>query len=159
MEPSQLVFNTHISEASFQMCVDKGMWGLEGYDPSSSPWPFVIIWVSAGEKKNCPERYYFRFTLDGYPSLSPTACPWDNGTSSILEISKWPKGGTKTNIIFRTDWNGKALYVPCDRATRDPAHAYWETEYPNLWWRPEFKIDVYLNFLHKTLHASDYTHG
>lgn len=158
MTPDLLLFNRHVSEAPFQIGVDKGMWDIEEDDPTRSRWPVVIIWVAAAPKANCPDKYYFHFDLDGYTAAAPTAYPWDMSIKSVLDEAIWPKGNRLVSKTFRPDWkpNGQhALYAPCDRASM-VGHPQWQQDHPHLWWQPAFNITVYLNFLYSLLNSADY---
>ncbi|HEV2480601.1 MAG TPA: hypothetical protein VGS79_13085, partial [Puia sp.] len=89
------------------------------------------------------------------PAAAPTACPWDITTNRRLENAQWPHGPKLVTPTFNYGWNANALYAPCDRVAM-VGHAQWQTQYPDLWWQPTFKITVYLHFLHQLLHSSDY---
>ncbi|MDO6435745.1 hypothetical protein Q4E93_34340 [Flavitalea sp. BT771] len=157
MTPDIAIFNQHMSGAGFQVGLDKGMWGVPDNDPERPTWPYIIIWIKAAIKENAPDKFFFRFTLDGYPSNAPSACPWDNDKQVVLNISEWPKGGIVTTSIFKTGWP-IALYAPCDRLAI-AGHANWEKEYPDLWWRSTDKIEKYLHFIHRNLNSADYAQG
>lgn len=152
MTPEEKAVRSHIAEANFQIGVDEGRWGIE----KEYPWPFVLIWVKAASKTGCPDKYCFRFDLTGYPSAAPTACPWDAESDKRLDNQLWPKGGNHVASVFNPGWNGGiALYAPCDRIAI-PGHGQWATKFPHLWWRSDFKIIVYLNFLYQLLNSPEY---
>lgn len=155
MKPDLLQFKQHVSEAGFQTGVDSGMWGIVDEDPEYPNWPFVIIWVQAAQKDNHPDKYHFRFELSSYPSQAPTACPWEVELQSRLPNEKWPKGSKFVSNTFNPAWNLNALYAPCDRLAM-AGHEGWQTVFPELWWKPTFKIQVYLYFLHRLLNSADY---
>jgi hypothetical protein len=155
MSPDTLLFQSHTQKASFQECVDQGMWGIEpGYDKFQH-WPIVLIWIQALPKPNGPQRYYFRFDLQGYPASAPTACPWNNNTNTRLENALWPTGKCLVSKTFNYNWNSNALYTPCDRVAMI-GHDVWKTQFPELWWQSDFTISTYLHFLHGLLNSSDY---
>lgn len=154
MSIDQSVFNQHMQEGFFQLASDDGRWGIH----KLLSWPNVILWVTALSKRGCPDRYYFRFDLSGYPSTAPTACPWDNNTDQRLDNVKWPTGQRLVSKTFNYGWNLNALYVPCDRIAMN-AHESWITQFPELWWQPHFKINVYLDFIHRLLNSSDYANS
>jgi len=154
MNPDEALFRHHIAGAGFQAEVDLDKWGIAG-DNTFQTWPAVLIWVRAAEKPNCPDRYYFRFDLSGYPSSAPTACPWDFEKNSRLDNARWPRGSKYVSATFNYGWNQNALYAPCDRAAM-PGHDSWRTQFPELWWTPDFDITVYLHFLFRLLNSPDY---
>ncbi|WP_052324153.1 hypothetical protein [Flavihumibacter sp. ZG627] len=155
MKPDLLLFKQHVSEAGFQTGVDNLMWGIVDESPEYPTWPLVVIWVQAASKENYPDRYYFKFELSGYPSQAPTACPWNMEQNTRLSNDNWPKGSKFVSTTFRPEWNPNALYAPCDRLAM-PGHEGWQTVFPDLWWKPTFKIQVYLHFLHRLLNSGDY---
>jgi hypothetical protein len=144
-----------VNEANFQIGIDEGMWGIVNHDEQYPSWPFVIIWVKAKQKANAPDRYYFRFDLANYPVQAPTACPWNINTNNRLDNHLWPTGGRIVSFTFKPSWNPNALYAPCDRIAMT-GHEPWKQQFPELWWRPHFKITVYLHFLHRLLNSTDY---
>ena len=158
MRPDLLLFNQHVLESAFQTGVDNRMWGIENDDPARPPWPYVFIWVEAATKSDYPDRYYFRFDLNGYSNIAPTACPWDIVIDSRLASEKWPRGIKFVSNTFNPGWNPNALYAPCDRAAM-PGHESWQQQFPELWWQSNFKIPVYLNFLHRLLNSADYANS
>lgn len=157
MSVDKNIFNEHVESASFQIGVDEGKWGINDNDNSRSHWPYEYIWIKASPKENCPDKYYFRFELSNYPGQAPTACPWDNTTGMRLESSKWPSGGIVSSV-FNPNWNANALYAPCDRMAM-PGHDSWKGQHPNLWWKSEFTIVVYLEFLYGLLNSKDYANS
>lgn len=151
MTPDQKIFISHLSDAKYQLGLDEGSWGIS----KETPWPFVLIWVKAGAKEGHPDRFHFKFNLENYPSSAPTACPWDNEKDVRLENSKWPMGVNYVSKVFNPGWNPNALYAPCDRLAM-PGHEPWAAQFPKVWWNPEFKITVYLEFLFNLLNSDDY---
>ncbi len=151
MSADLLLFNKHVEEASFQMGVDDGMWGIADENPQPLTIPIVLIWILTNFGSSIAERVYFRFDISGYPSQAPTACPWDITTNQRLQNDLWPKGNENINSVFNPNWNnGTSLYCPCDRMAIH-GHVQWQNDYPEWWWRSDFKIDKYLNFIHKLL--------
>lgn len=153
MTPDIQLFNKHVEEPGFQIGVDKAMWGIIEDDEQRPTWPFVIIWISAAEKEDCPDRFYFRFNLDKYPAQAPTAYPWDIVKKQKLENKSWPCGGSIVSSVFKT--GAESLYLPCDRVAMIQ-HENWKQEHKNLWWQPHFKITVYLNFVYNLLNSTAY---
>lgn len=155
MRPDASLFHENIHNVDFLTGADKGMWGVHDEDPGYANWPAVIIWVEAATKAGRPDAYHFKFDLAGYSSVAPTACPWDIHTNSRLESNLWPKGSKFVSNTFNPNWNPNALYAPCDRIAM-AGHNVWQTQFPDLWWQPSFRITIYLQFLHRLLNSSDY---
>lgn len=155
MSPDKEIFDIHVAGAGFQAGADQGMWGICN---DGTEWPHVVMWVGAAPKAGATDRFYFRFTLDGYPASAPSACPWDMGKNTPLENSKWPSGGPVTKSIFNPAWNAGALYCPLDRIAI-PGHPNWPADYPDLLWRPAFRIERYLHYIHHNLNSGDYGRG
>lgn len=156
--PDLILFNKHVNEAGFQIGVDKGMWGIVDDDSELPTWPFVFIWIKTAEKQNCPDKYTFRFDLTSYPASAPTACPWDIEKKAVLAEGLWPKGNVIITSVFKPSWkpNGLyALYAPCDRLAM-AGHDQWKQQHKDLWWKPSFKIEKYLHYVHRLLNSSDY---
>lgn len=155
MRPDTAIFHQHITEPDFQAGLDSCMWGIHQENPDYPGWPNIIIWVRAATKPGCPDMYYFNFNLAGYPSNAPTACPWNPNCNSRLDFNLWPKGKKFVSKTFNYGWNQNALYAPCDRVAMK-GHEGWQTQFPDLWWRPSFRITIYLHFIHRLLNSSDY---
>lgn len=155
MRPDAAIFHEHIQSAEFQAGVDRGDWGVHQENPEYPEWPIVVLWISALEKPGKPNRYYFRFDLNAYPQVAPTACPWNIATGARLDNGLWPRGSALVSFTFNFGWNATALYAPCDRVAM-VGHDLWRTQFPDLWWQPSFQITVYLKFIHGLLHSSDY---
>ena len=155
MKPDQSLFMAHLEGAPFQSGVDAGKWGLPGA-ATDIVWPNPIMWV-AGDSKLVPQgKLFLRFTVDNYPVLAPTACPWDIGTNTKLAGHLYPKLSGKFQRVFRTDWNaGNSLYAPCDRMAM-AGHEQWKQVYPYWWWTAEFTIVKYLAFVHLCLNPICY---
>lgn len=158
MRPDTAIFHQHITDTEFLAAVDSGMWGIKDEDHQYCTWPVVLIWVQAAPKNSRPDKYYFRFDLSGYPSSAPTACPWNISTNTRLENNQWPRGRKFVSNTFNYGWNPNALYAPCDRIAMQ-GHDAWRIQFPELWWQSSFKINVYLNFLHRLLNSSDYANS
>jgi hypothetical protein len=155
MKPDQSLFLAHLEGAPFQSGVDAGKWGLSGA-PSELVWPHPVIWVAADPAIVPQGKVYLRFTVDGYPALAPTACPWDPATNARLAYHLYPRVPGKFQRVFRTDWNaGNSLYAPCDRMAM-AGHEVWKQAYPYWWWMPDFTIVKYLSFVHHCLNPIRY---
>jgi hypothetical protein len=155
MRPDALLFESHVKEGDFQYGVNQGMWAIIDPAPGFPAWPDVLIWVAAAPKLQEPDRFYFRFNLSGYPQVAPTATPWDLAGNRRLDNNRWPKGPQLVSRTFNHTWNPNALYAPCDRVAM-VGHDPWKQQYPELWWQSSFRITVYLNFIYRLLHSSDY---
>jgi hypothetical protein len=155
MKPDQSLFLAHLEGARFQSGVDAGKWGLFGA-PAAIIWPHPILWVAADAALFAPAQMFLRFTVDSYPTLAPTACPWSVQTNTKLADILYPKIPGKLNRVFRTDWNaGTALYAPCDR-TAMAGHEQWKQIHPYWWWTAEFTVVNYLSFVHFCLNPKRY---
>ena len=156
MKPEHIIFLAHLESAAFQEGVDKGRWGM-CVPPESIAWPHVIIWVSADTQVMAGGRVNLRFDLEGYPLKAPTACPWDLEKGAALDPEKWPRGRPQVEGVFKPGWNQTALYLPCDRkATDGGSHAGWASTIPSLWWKPDFTVVKYLDFVHGCLNRQQY---
>jgi hypothetical protein len=151
------MFWAHVELPEFQAGLDNGYWGLL-QEKSAVEWPFVLIWVKAATKANCPDRYVFRFDLAGYPQQAPTACPWDIDKKAPLAPNQWPRGPRHVSKVFNPGWRTNALYAPCDREPMKD-HGQWRQTYRGLWWESTFTIVVYLRFIHRLLTSEDNQHG
>ena len=155
MTPDESIFRLHTASAEFRQGIDEGMWDIVE-NKVQMQGPFVIIWIAARQKPGCPDKYFFRFNLQNYPSVAPTACPWDVDTDQRLPDEKWPKGGPQVSTVFNPNWNKNALYAPCDRVAMEGHREVWEKQFPDYWWQPHFTIVKYLNFVYRRLNSSDY---
>ena len=155
MKPDQSLFMSHIEGALFQSGVDAGKWGLSGA-PADILWPNPVLWVAADKTIVPAAKIYLRFDLQQYPSVAPTACPWDITTNAKLAHHLYPKLTGKFKLVFRTDWSaGNALYAPCDRTAMEGHHG-WKQAYPYWWWSSAFTIVKYLEFVHLCLNPKRY---
>jgi len=151
------LFWAHVELPEFQAGLDNGYWCLL-QEKNSVEWPFVLIWVKAATKANCPDRYVFRFDLASYPQQAPTACPWDMDKNAPLAPNQWPRGPHHVSKVFKPGWRTTALYAPCDREPMKD-HGQWRQTHRGLWWESTFTIVVYLRFIHRLLTSEDYQHG
>ncbi len=151
MRPDLFQFLEHLKSAEFQIGVDEAKWGVLESDPERLKWPLVYIWVAAERKQNAPDKYYFRFDLNGYPETPPTGCFWNMEKDSMLPVSERPNGKARANSVFLSGFSdSNCLYCPFDRLAQIQ-HENWKTEYPDIWWRPTFSIVKYLDFIHDLL--------
>jgi hypothetical protein len=157
MNPSMAMLIMHLQEAGFQQGMDEGMWGIQNDVGMELPnWPYVFIWIAARDKPGCPNKYYFRFDMTGYPA-APTALPWNMERNERLENDKWPKGkGVIVSSVFNPGW--PSLYAPCDRLAMQ-GHPDWQKEFPDYWWKEGSRIEKYLSFIHTRLQSNDYVQG
>jgi hypothetical protein len=96
--PDERVFRAHLEKGTFQSGVDRGRWRL-----ASVNWPYSVIAVSAAERENAPAEYAFRFELANYPTVPPTAQPWDSDMSGMLVRHCWPGGRGRIPLAFVGD--------------------------------------------------------
>jgi hypothetical protein len=116
-------------------------------------WPIVLAGITAADGTD----YCLRLDCSGYPAAAPTARLWDLGKNAPLAHASWPgsKGG-RVKAVFRTDWkDGTALYLPCDRVSRE-GHDNWRQETPTMIWNPARGITQYLEIVHELLNCGDY---
>ncbi|MBL4754465.1 MAG: hypothetical protein JKY52_12835 [Flavobacteriales bacterium] len=151
------LFKEHVKSADFQIGVDSGRWDIDS-EPGFSEWPHVVIWVQATGKPQCPNRYHFRFLVDGYSQKAPNALPWDNENDKPLALEEWPNGGVRVNSVFNPSWKPNALYCPCDRVAM-VGHETWKERHPDLWWNSESTITLYLDLLHQLLNSNEYANS
>ena len=154
MRPDQSLFKGHLEEASFQMGVDRGQWGIVDA-PDNISWPNVIIWCRAAPGDTGFEKYYFRFNLENYSASAPTAVPWDIDAQKPLAHEFWPAWSDRLRKVFNPRWNGGVcLYAPCDRLAMK-GHPKWPEQYPTDYWTPDSTIVKYLRFLEKILRGGN----
>jgi hypothetical protein len=155
MKPDESLFKAHLEEAPFQSGADAGKWGMHG-EAKDIIWPHPILWVRADKAIVPVGKIFLRFTVDGYSTDAPTACPWNVEKNSRLENALWPRLTGKFARVFRLDWKGGiALYAPCDRMAM-PGHETWQQQFPFWWWQPQFTIVKYLEFVHMCLNPLRY---
>ncbi|MFP5364297.1 MAG: hypothetical protein ACLGI5_16375 [Thermoleophilia bacterium] len=136
--------------ASFRGGVGRSDWRLVSF-----AWPVALVGVSAAPRTNGPAEFFLRIDLTDYPTLAPTATPWDVETDQMLASEKRPKG-ERVAMAFRADWeNGRALYVPYDRVAL-AGHPGWVTQYPRDVWTEQRDITFFVNRVHELLNDEDY---
>ncbi len=156
MRPDILKFNSDITVGQFRLGLIEGKWGIENDSNERPDWPFVLIWIAPAIRQNGPEKFYFKFDLENYPSQAPNICIWDNKNNIPLPQDKRPKGQPDFVRIFRHDWEGGVhLYVPYERHALTTHHD-WPLQYPNLTWKAGDCITKVLEHLHHVLNNSDY---
>ena len=146
--PDERALRADAAKAAFRLAQSEGRWRV-----ASIAWPFVMVGVVACDST----EFVLRFDCSGYPVAAPTARPWDLDRNVPLAFESWPgsKGG-RVKAVFRPDWkDGTALYLPCDRVSRE-GHDNWRHETPSMLWRPERGITQYLEIVHELLNCGDY---
>lgn len=146
--PDERALRADVAKPAFRLAQSEGRWRL--IDIS---WPSVVIAVAARDGT----AFALRFDCSGYPANAPTARPWDAQLDAPLAFDRWPgsKGG-RVRAVFRPDWKGgTALYLPCDRVSRE-GHDNWRVETPTMIWRPERGIVQYLEIVYELLNCADY---
>lgn len=146
--PDERTLRADVAKAAFRLAQADGRWRLIGI-----AWPIVLTGVTAVDGT----EYALRFDCQGYPATAPTARLWDAALNASLPFDRWPgsKGG-RVRAVFRPDWKGgTALYLPCDRVSRE-GHDNWQIETPTMIWRPDRGIIQYLEIVYELLHCADY---
>ena len=146
--PDERALRADLAKPAFQLAQSEGRFQLV-----EICWPIVVIGVTASDGRS----YALRFDCRGYPASAPTARPWDTARNAPLAFDRWPgsKGG-RVKAVFRTDWKGgTALYLPCDRVSRE-GHDNWQRETPTMIWRPERGFLQYLEIVYELLNCGDY---
>jgi hypothetical protein len=150
--PDQSLLESDLAAPEFRCGEMEGRWRH-----ISTPWPKVVIAVSAAPIPSSPAEYAFRFDCTGYREVAPTAQPWNAGTNSPLVHRDWPTGKSIVPSVFRPQWkDGLGLYLPCDRLAIQ-GHDSWRNEHPARLWNPERGIICYLEQIYELLNSSDYT--
>lgn len=147
--PDERALRADVARPAFRLAEAEKRWRL-----IKIGWPYVFIEVVAQDGRYFP----LRFNCSGYPEAAPTAGPWDLEADAVLPFNRWPgnKGG-RVKTVFRTDWkDGTALYLPCDRVSRE-GHDNWRNELPSKLWRPSAGIQQYMELVHELLNCSDYS--
>jgi len=147
LAPDELSLRSDLRAARFLAGEDRGRWKLR-----KIVWPKVFIDVFARDGV----AYSLRLDVSEYPATAPTGSFWDPETDKLLAFARWPQGGERIRLAFRTDWkDGTALYIPCDRLSI-VGHDGWLTQYPQLLWDPRKGITKYLEVVQDLLHSKDY---
>lgn len=150
--PAERVFRSHLDKGPFQSGVDRGRWELVSVN-----WPHSVISVSAAERNTAPSKYCFRFELNNYPAIAPTAQPWNVAGNGPLHRASWPGGRGRIQHAFNPDWkSGSCLYLPCDRYAIE-GHDPWRVQHSEMIWNPKGDITQYLRIIHDLLDSEDYT--
>lgn len=151
---NQECFNEHIQSPEFTEGVERGYWQL--VEHPKILWPEVLIWVSAPVRLKGPDRFYLKFSLEGYPGTGPTATLWDPVTNLKLSRPEWPKGTGNVAAVFNV---GDFLYAPWDRnALAMGGHQNWPAIYRDMVWKSTHTIVHYLRQTRNLLESPEY-HG
>ncbi len=152
MKPDEAVFRADLAKGPFVSGEDRGRWGLLIME-----WPHVTIAVAAALRDLAPTEYAFRFELTNYPTIPPTARPWDPASNKPLATEKWPAGTRRVPLAFNPAWKGgECLYLPCDRNAIE-GHDAWRHQHPDMLWKSDDDITQYLRIIHDYINSSDYT--
>jgi hypothetical protein len=146
--PDERALRKDVAKAAFRLAQAEGRWRMVAI-----AWPVLLVAVVAGDGT----EFGLRLDCYGYPSAAPTGRLWDLSSNAALAIGQWPgsKGG-RVKAVFRPDWkDGTALYLPCDRVSRE-GHDNWRVEAPTMIWNPSRGITQYLEIVHELLNCGDY---
>jgi hypothetical protein len=146
--PDERAFRADAAKPAFRLAEADGRFRV-----IAIAWPIVLAAVTARDRA----EFCLRFDCAGYPAAAPTAQLWDLKRNAPLAHASWPgsKGG-RVKAVFRPDWkNGTALYLPCDRVSRE-GHENWRVETPTMIWNPARGIIQYLEIVHELLNCGDY---
>lgn len=146
--PDERAFRADAAKPAFRLAQAEGRFRV-----ISIAWPIVLAGITAVDGT----EYCLRFDCTGYPAAAPTGRLWDLERSAPLAHASWPgsKGG-RVKAVFRTDWkDGTALYLPCDRISRE-GHDNWRQQTPTMIWNPTRGITQYLEIVHELLNCGDY---
>lgn len=147
MAPDEQSLRADLASARFLSGEDRNRWQFKKLE-----WPFAYINVIARDRR----QYTLRLDCSGFPTTAPTGTFWDLSTNSKLNFDKWPQGGERLQLAFKSGWkNGDALYIPCDRESI-VGHDCWFAQYPQLIWKPAKGISHYLEVVHELLQSRDY---
>ncbi len=150
LAPDRRAFETHLVSARFLAGVERGDWRLVSYD-----WPLALCEVAAAARDGAPTVFTLRCDVTGYPTMPPTACPWDVERNQVLDAAHRPKG-FRVGMVFRTDWeNGTALYAPFDRLALQ-GHPGWANEHPRHTWDNTRDFAWFLERVFDLLNNDDY---
>lgn len=154
MPLDRLLLESDLAASEFRCGEIEGRWRH-----IATPWPHVVIAVSAAPRPSAPTEYGFRFECTGYRQVPTTCQPWDLVANAPLGLKYWPTGRSIVPSVFRTNWkDGTCLYLPCDRMAIE-GHGNWLHEHPGRVWNPSRGIICYLEQLHDLLTSNDYTGG
>ena len=152
LTPDERVFREHLEAGPFQSGVDRERWRLKSIN-----WSHAVLAVSAAQRPNAPDEFFFRFELSNYPAAPPTAQPWNAQSNTALEAGKWAAGTGRLPLAFNPDWKGgSCLYLPCDRQSIE-GHDAWFQQHPEMIWSPAGDITQYLRIIYDLLNSKDYT--
>jgi hypothetical protein len=146
--PDGRAFRVEAAKPAFRLAEADGRFRIVTID-----WPLVFATVTARDGT----EFCLRFDCAGYPAAAPTARLWGLRRNAPLAHAFCPgsKGG-RVKAVFRPDWkNGTALYLPCDRVSRE-GHENWRVETPTMIWDPARGIIQYLEIVHELLACGDY---
>ena len=146
-DPSQDLFLHHTKSSAFLSGEIEGRWGIIS-ETDKAKWPVCYIWIIA----KSGEKYTFKFDLDKYPKLAPTAEIWDMDTDRALNRTQRPSYNSRCIQIFK-NWGKPCNYLPCDREAL-VGHSSWRNTHPHLIWDPNNdSIYKYVNELYETLNT------
>jgi hypothetical protein len=147
MAPDELSLRADLASARFLAGEDRNRWVFKQLN-----WPLLFVDVVARDSRT----FTLCLNCSGYPSVPPTGTFWDLPTNSRLSFNRWPQGGERIQLAFKSTWkDGNALYIPCDRESI-LGHDGWVSQYPQLIWNQATGISHYLMVVHDLLQSHDY---
>lgn len=146
--PDERAFRADAAKPAFRLAQAENRYRLIGIT-----WPIVLAAITAADGT----EFCLRFDCSGYPSAAPTGRLWDPVRNSPLAHASWPRSkGGRVQAVFKPEWKeGTALYLPCDRVSRE-GHDNWRQEAPTMIWNPSRGITQYLEIVHELLNCGDY---
>lgn len=147
MSPDEIALRADLMSARFLSGEDRNRWQLRDLQ-----WPLLFVDVFARDNR----PFTLRLECGGYPTNGPTGTFWDLTTNTRLSFDRWPTGGERIQLAFKSGWkDGNALYIPCDRESFI-GHDAWASQYPQMIWDAARGITLYLEVVFDLLQSRDY---
>jgi hypothetical protein len=140
---AQSAVEADLASPAFLAGVARGWWRLVSYEH-----PALVIAVKATEPDFSETEYHFRYELNQFPTLAPTAKIWDPVASVVLPPEKRPKGNPRVEKAFQS-WGDDTVYRAWERVAL--AHSNWATAHPHAAWKPSMTLTNTLEDLHALL--------
>lgn len=133
-----------LASAPFRVGVATKRWKTVSFE-----YPKLVIEIAGTTPGGVPCPYFFRFLLDGFPTLAPDVRCWDFAADTVLPAERRPKGTARTSEAFK-EW-GHGVYRPWERNGR--LHNNWENSHPHLAWNPARNITFIIEELYGLCNA------